>query len=81
MTDEKKIRLEIEITEREAALLTRWPIPAEHCGSSLESRIRFLIDDMCLGLEGQERSEKSKQLHRLFNLRSPDESSDDFIPF
>lgn len=79
MTDEKKIRLEIEITEREAALLSRWAIPAEHCGASLESRIRFLIDECCIGLEGLERGEKSKQLHRVFNLRHPDDR-DDFIP-
>lgn len=74
------MKLEIEITEREAALLSQWPIPAELCGASLESRIRFLIDDCCQGLERREAEQKSKHLYRVFNLRHPDDR-DDFIPF
>ncbi len=77
---EKRIRLEIEITEREAALLAGWRIPEELCGSGLESRIRFLIDDYCQGLERMASEGKSKQLYRLFNMRLPDDR-DDAIPF
>lgn len=77
---EKKISLQIEITEREAKLLEGWRIPEELCGSGLESRIKFLIDDYCQGLERMEREGKSKELYRLFNMRHP-EDRDDIIPF
>lgn len=77
---EGKIRLEIEITEREAALLAGWRIPEELCGSGLEARIRFLIDDYCQGLERFQQEGKSKQLYRLFNMRHPDDH-DDVMPF
>lgn len=80
MDDEKKIRLEIEITEREAQALTRWNVPEGLCGTSLESRIRYLIIDQCDAIESNDRRQAAMALHRKFNLRHPDDT-DDFIPF
>lgn len=80
MTDEKRIRLEIEITERMAQILARWQVPPELGGETLESKIWFLLDDCCSGIESAERTRESFQLHRQFNLRHPDDT-DDFIPF
>lgn len=81
MSDEKKIRLEIEITERQAQALTRWKIPPEHCGASLESRIFYIIMESCDAIESAEARESAIRLHRMFNLRHPDDTPDDFIPF
>lgn len=81
MTDERPIKLEITLTEREAALLAGWTVPGELCGPSLAERVRFLIDDACQHLESAERRQEQSKLYRLFSLPDPNATGDDEIPF
>lgn len=61
MTDENdKIRVELELPRWAVDALARWKIPADHCGSSIEARIAFLVDDMAVLIEEAERDQQPK---------------------
>ncbi len=74
--------LQIPVSEREANLLANWRVPPELADDTLEAKIRFLIDDVCLGMEARQRDEQRHRLYSTFGLRKPSGSDeDDEIPF
>lgn len=75
------MKIEIELTDREAELLAGWFIPTGLCGTTVQDRIGFLIQEQCDFLKGQEQKRRTSKLYTLLGLPDPNLFIDDDIPF